>query len=101
MHQDQDRDRYTSDEEGTVIDNAADELEIIAVSKRPTKLLPHATVVRTNLEPSVQGATPLKKIWCVNLMDDALAPEIVSGHLNVIKTYLKARYRLSDLLRAQ
>ena len=46
-HQDPDRDRYTSDEEGTVVDNAADELELIAVSKRPTRLLPHGTVVRT------------------------------------------------------
>ena len=43
MHQDPDRDRYTSDEEGPVIDNAAHELELIAVSKRPTRLLPHAT----------------------------------------------------------
>ena len=34
-------------------------------------------------------------------MDAAHAPEIMSGQLNVIKTYLKARYRLSDLLRAQ
>ena len=101
MHQDPDRDRYTSDEEGTVVDNAADELELIAVLKRPTRLLPHGTVVRTNLEPSVQEATPLKKIWCVKLMDDAHAPEIMCGQLNVMKTYLKARYRLSDLLRAQ
>ena len=54
MHQDPDRDRYTSDEEGTVVDNAADELDSIAVSKRPTRKLPHGTVVRTNLEPSVQ-----------------------------------------------
>ena len=100
-HQDPDRDRYTSDEEGTVVDNAADELELIAVSKRPARLLPHGTVVRTNLEPSVQEATPLKKIWCVKLMDDAHAPEIMSGQMNVVKTYLKAKYRLSDLLRAQ
>ena len=100
-HQDPDRDRYTSDEEGTVVDNAADELELIAVSKRPTRLLPHGTVVRTNLEPSVQEATPLKKIWCVKLMDDAHAPEIMSVQMNVVKTYMKARYRLSDLLRAQ
>ena len=100
-HQDPDRDRYASDEEGTVVDNAADELELIAVSKRPTRLLPHGTVVRTNLEPSVQEATPLKKIWCVKLMDDAHALEIRSGQMNVVKTYLKARYRLSDLLRAQ
>ena len=34
-------------------------------------------------------------------MDDAHAPEIMSGQMNVVKTYLKARYRLSDLLRAQ
>ena len=99
--QDPDRDRYTSDEEGTVVDNAADELELIAVLKRPTRLLPHGTVIRTNLEPSVQEATHLKKIWCVKLMDDAHAPKIMSGQMNVIKTYLKARYRLSDLLRAQ
>ena len=37
-HQDPDRDRYTSDEEGTVVDNAADELELIAVSKRPNQI---------------------------------------------------------------
>ena len=43
-HQDPDRDRYTSDEEGTVVDNAADELELVAVSKRPTRLLPHGMV---------------------------------------------------------
>ena len=34
-------------------------------------------------------------------MDDAHAPEIISGQLNVVKTYLKVRYRLSDLLWAQ
>ena len=78
--------------QGTVVDNAADELELIVVSKCPTRLLPHGTVVRTNLEPSVQEATPLNKIWCVKLMDDAHAPEIMSGQLNMIKTHLKARY---------
>ena len=93
-HQDPDRDRYTSDEEGNVVDNAADELELIAVSILPTRLLPHGTVVRTNLEPSVQEATPLEKIWCVKLMVDAYAPEIISGQLNVVKTYMKVRYRL-------
>ena len=39
--QDPDRHRYTSEEKGTVVDNAANELELIAVSKRPTRLLPH------------------------------------------------------------
>ena len=42
MHHNPDRDQYTSDQEGTVVDNAADELELIAVSKRPTRLLPNA-----------------------------------------------------------
>ena len=101
MHQDPVKDRYTFDEEGTVVDNAADDLELVAMSKRPIRLLPHGTVVRTNLEPSVQEATPLKKIWCVKLMVDAHAPEVISGQLNLVKTYLKARYRLLDLLRAQ
>ena len=49
----------------------------------------------------MQEATPLKKIWCVKLMVDAQAPEIISGQLNVVKTCLKARYRLPDLLRAK
>ena len=102
MHQDPDRDRYTSDEENTVVDNAADELELLAVAKHPTRLLPHATVVRTNLEPSVQEeVTPLKTICCVKLMDKAHAQEIVSGQLNAMKIYLKARYQLSNLLRAR
>ena len=38
---------------------------------------------------------------CVMLIDNVHAPDILSGHLNVVKTYLKARYRLSNLLRAQ
>ena len=43
----------------------------------------------------------LKKIWLDENMDNAHTPEIISGQLNVMKTYLKARYRRSDLLRAQ
>ena len=102
MRQDPDRDRYTSDEENTVVDNCADELELLAVAKRPTRLLLHATVVRTNLEPSVQEeATPLKNICCVKLMDNDNAQELVSAQLNAMKTNLKAGYRLPDLLRAQ
>ena len=84
-----------------MVDNAADELELIAVSKRPTRLLPHGTVVRTNLEPSVQEATPLKKIWvcqvdgrCSCSGDNEWANE--RG-----EDVFESRYRLSDLLRAQ
>ena len=34
-------------------------------------------------------------------MDDDHVPEMVSGQLNAMKTYLKAKNILSDLLRAQ
>ena len=61
IHQDPDRNLHIFDEEDTVLDNAADELEFIAVSKRPTTLLPHAKVVSTNLEPTVQEATTSKR----------------------------------------
>ena len=33
--------------------------------------------------------------------DDTHQPDEMNSHLRVMKTYLKARYRLSDLLRAQ
>ena len=33
-----------------MVDYAADEFELIAVLKRPTRLLPHGTVVHTNLD---------------------------------------------------
>ena len=88
MHQDSDRDSYTSDEESTAVENSADELELIAVTKRATRLIMHATIIRTNLEPLEQEATPSKMIWCVKLLDDAHAQEIISGQLNVIETYL-------------
>ena len=71
------------------------------MSKRPTRLLPHATVVRINLKLLEQEATTLKKIWCFKMMDVAHIPEIISEKLNVMEISFKARYRLSDLLRAQ
>ena len=93
-HQDPDRDRYTSDEEGTVVDNAADELELIAVLKRPTRLLPHGTVVRTNLEPSIQEATPLVPFGLCNatatfqrLMAQALT-SVTKKYGNLIMCYV-------------
>ena len=82
MHQEQDRDRYNSDEEGTRVDHAAYQLELIAVFKRPARLLSHATVVCIKLEPLEQEATPLKNLgWCVKLVDHAHASEIISEQL--------------------
>ena len=86
IHQDSDRDRCTPDEECIVVDHGADKLELIAVSKRQTRLLRYTSFVRTNIESLEQEATPLKKLCCVKLMDDAHAPEIISGQLNARKT---------------
>ena len=44
---------------------------------------------------------PLAKIWCVKMKDDTHQPDELKSHLGVMKIYLKARQRLSDLLRAQ
>ena len=100
VHQDPDSDRYLVPGE-RVFDNAADDLEAIAVSKRSLSLLPQKEVVRTNLQPFKQETEPLAKIWCVKMEDDAHQPDELGSQLRVMKTYLKARYRLSDLLRAQ
>ena len=61
MHQNPESDRYTSDEKGAVVDHTSDELELIAVSKRSTRLLPHATGVHTKLKPLEQEATKFEK----------------------------------------
>ena len=85
----------------TVFDNAADDLETIAVSKRSMSLLPQKEVVRTDLQPLRQELEPLAKNWCVKMEDDTHQPDETNSNMMVMKTYLKARYRLSDLLRAQ
>ena len=100
VYQDPDSDRYLIPVE-RVFDNAADDLETIAVSKRSISLLPQKEVVRTDLQLFEQETQPLAKIWCVKMEDDTHQPGEMSSQLRVMKTYLKARYRLSDLLRAQ
>ena len=54
LHQDPDSDHYLLRSE-TVFDNAADELETIAVSKRSMSLLPQKEVVRIDLQPFRQN----------------------------------------------
>ena len=100
VHQDPDSDRYLIPSE-RVFDNAADDLETIAVSKRSISLLPQKEVVRTDLQPFQQETQPLVKIWCVKMEEDTHQPNELNSQMRVMKTYLKARYRLSDLLRAQ
>ena len=100
VYQDPDSDRYLTPGEG-VFDNAADDLETIAVSKRWISILPQKNVVRTDLQPFEQETEPLAKIWCVRMEEDTHQPNELKSQMRVMKTYLKARCRLSDLLRAQ
>ena len=100
VYQDPDSDRYLIPSE-RVFDNAADDLETIAVSKRSISLLPQKEVVRTDLQPFKQATQPLVKIWCVKMEEDTDQPNEMNSQMRVMKTFLKARYRLSDLLRAQ
>ena len=100
VYQDPDSDRYLIQGE-RIFDNAADDLETIAVSKCSISLLPQKEVVRTDLQPFKQETQPLAKIWCVKMEEDTHQPNEVNSQMRVKKTYLKARYRLSNLLRAQ
>ena len=100
VYQDPDSDRYLIAGE-RVFDNAADGMETIAVSKRSMSLVPQKEVVRTDLQPFEQETQPVAKIWCVKMEEDTHQPNALNSQMRVMKTYLKARYRLSDLLRAQ
>ena len=100
VYQDPDSDRYLIPNE-RIFDNTADDLETIAVSKRSMSLLPQKDLVRTDLQPFQQETQPLAKIWCVKMEEDTHQPNEMNCQMRVMKTYLKARYRLSDLLRAQ
>ena len=97
VYQDPDSDRYLIPGE-RVFDI---DLETIAVSKRSMSLLPQREVVRTDLQPFEQETQSLAKIWCVKMEENTQQPNELISQMRVMKTYLKARYRLSDLLRAQ
>ena len=100
LYHDPDSDRYLIPGERD-FDNAADDLEIIAVSKCSISLLPQKEVVRTGLQSFQQETQPLAKIWCVKMEDYTHQPDEMNSQMRVMKTYLKASYRLSDLLGAQ
>ena len=73
IYQDPDSDRYLIPGE-RVFDNAADDLETIAVSKHSMSLLPQKEVVRTDLQPFEQETQPLAKIWCVKIEKIPISP---------------------------
>ena len=97
VYQDPDSDRYLVHSE-TVFDNAAHDLETIAVSKRSTGLLPQKEVVRTDLQLFRQETEAMAKIWCVKMEDDTHQRDEMNSQLRVMKTYLKALQTLGPTL---
>ena len=77
-----------------------EELERIAVSKKPFRELSCNSNVRTNLV-SEDDMKIVKRIVCVKLNDDIHNPGEMNGQIMALKEHVKARYRLSDLIRAQ
>ena len=76
-----------------------EELEKIAVSRKTFRELSCNSKVRINLVPE-DDRKVLRRIVCVTLKDDIYNPEEMNGQIMALKEHVKARYRLSDLIRA-
>ena len=77
-----------------------EELERIAVSRKPFRELSCNSNVRTNLVPE-DDMKIVKRILCVKLNDDIHNPGEMNGQIMALKEHVKARYRVSALIRAQ
>ena len=77
-----------------------EDLEKIAVSRKPFRELSCNSNVRTNLELD-DDREVLRRIACLKLKDDIHNPGELNGQLMALKEHVKARYRLSDLIRVQ
>ena len=77
-----------------------EELERIAVSRKPLRELSCNSNIRTNLLPE-DDREVLKNIVCVKLKDDIHNSGELNGQMMALKEHVKARYRLSDLIGAQ
>ena len=77
-----------------------DELEKIAVSRKPFRELSCNSNVRTNLVPE-DDRKIMKRIVCVKLKEVIHNPGEMNGQIMALKEHVKAIYRLSDLIRAQ
>ena len=73
VYQDPDSDRYLIPGE-RVFDNAADDLETKAVSKRSISLLPQKEVVRTDLQPFEQETHPLARFGALRWKKIRISP---------------------------
>ena len=88
---------YNSDEQ---VVQGGEELEKIAVSRKPFRELSCNSNVRTNLVPE-DDRKIMKRIVCVKLKDDIHNPGEMNEQIMALKEHVKARYRLSDLIRTQ
>ena len=77
-----------------------EELEKIAVARKPFRELSCNSNIRTNLVPE-DDMKIVKRMICVKLSDDIHNPGEMNGQIMALKEHVKARYRLSDLIRAQ
>ena len=76
------------------------ELEKIAVRRKPFRELSCNSNIRTNLIPE-DDRKILRKIVCVQLKDGIHNPGELNGQMMALEEHVKARFRLSDLIRAQ
>ena len=88
---------YNSDEQEV---QGGEELEKIAVSRKPFRERSCNSNVRINLVPE-DDTKIVKGIICVKLKDDIHNPGEMNGQIMALKEHVKARFRLSDLIRAQ
>ena len=70
------------------------------MSRKPFRELSYNSIVRTNLE-SDDDRVVLRRIVCVKLKDEIHSLRELNGQTMALKEHVKARYRLSDLIRAQ
>ena len=75
-------------------------LKRIAVSRKPFRELSCKSNFRTNLVPK-DDRKILRRIVCVKLKDGIHIPGEMNGQIMALKEHVKARYRLSYLIRAQ
>ena len=76
-----------------------EELEKI-VSKKSFRELSCNSNVGTNLEPD-DDREVLRRIVCLKLKDDIHSPGELNGQMMALKEHVKARYKLSDMIRVQ
>ena len=79
--------------------HGGEELKRIALSRKPLRELSFNSNVRTNLV-SEDVRKILRRIVCVKMKDDIHSPGEMNGQILALKEHVKARYRLSDLIRA-